>query len=51
MKKIKEPNPQVIKFESMDVIATSGEKEIKKITSSGESASRGFTIQWITSGN
>lgn len=24
MKKIKEPNPQVIKFESMDVIATSG---------------------------
>lgn len=27
MKKIKEPNPQVIKFESMDVIATSGEQK------------------------
>lgn len=29
MKKIKEPNPQVIKFESMDVIATSGEPQRK----------------------
>lgn len=48
MKKIKEPNPQVIKFESMDVIATSGENEIKKITSTGESVSRGFTFQWNT---
>lgn len=29
MKKIKEPNLKVIKFESMDVIATSNETETK----------------------
>lgn len=44
MKKIKEPNPQVIKFESMDVIATSGDAPLEYASAKGESMSKGYKI-------
>lgn len=49
MKKIKEPNPQVIKFESMDVIATSGDTpKVKKISLP---AANYVGSEWFSSSN